>query len=81
MERTLEEHQEPVADRAISVSRLARRLDVSTRTALRIIEEGTLEAHRIGRQWRVFEPDLQDYLARQANRQTCRHRGSGGLAV
>jgi excisionase family DNA binding protein len=56
-----------MASGAISVSRLAKRLDVSTRTARRIIEDGDLKAHRIGRQWRVFEPDLQDYLARQAN--------------
>lgn len=69
MERTLEEHQGIMGDRALSVSRLARRLDVSARTARRIIEAGELKAHRIGRQWRVFKPDLADYLGRQANRQ------------
>lgn len=73
-ERTLNDH-------ALSVSQLAKRLFVCERTTRRIIENGELKAHRIGRQWRVFEADLQDYLARQANRQTCRHRGAGGHAA
>jgi len=55
-----------MAEQVNSVSQLAKRLNVSTRTARRIIEDGALKAHRIGRQWRVFEEDLQDYLARQA---------------
>jgi len=61
---------------AISIQGLAKRLDVSVRTARRLIRAGTLRAHRIGRQWRVFEGDLQDYLAGQANRQTGRQTGS-----
>ena len=68
-------------DQALSISRLAERLDVSGRTARRIIESRQLKAHRIGRQWRVFEADLQDYLARQANRQTSRQSGAGGHAA
>jgi excisionase family DNA binding protein len=48
-----------MAELVNSVSRLAKRLNVSTRTARRIIEDGALKAHRIGRQWRVFEEDLQ----------------------
>lgn len=55
-------------DQAISVSRVAVRLDVSERTARRLIETGDLKAHRIGRQWRVFAADLQDYLDGQSNR-------------
>jgi excisionase family DNA binding protein len=54
---------------AFSITRIAQRLDVSERTARRIVEIGELKAHRIGRQWRVFETDLQDYLARNANSQ------------
>ena len=54
-------------DDALSVSRIARHLDVSERTARRIIETGDLKAHRIGRQWRVFLSDLHEYLARQSN--------------
>ena len=65
---------------ALSVSRLAQRLHVSERTVRRIIDSGALKAHRVGRQWRVFELDLRDYLARQANRQTCQRRGGGDAA-
>jgi excisionase family DNA binding protein len=58
-----------VDNQALTVSRVAKRLDTSNRTVLRIIESGQLIAHRIGRrQWRIFEPDLQEYLARQSNR-------------
>jgi excisionase family DNA binding protein len=54
-----------MAEQVNSVSQLAKRLKVSTRTARRIIEDGALKAHRIGRQGRVFEENLQDCLARQ----------------
>lgn len=57
--------------RALTVSRIAFQLDVSTRTARRIIEVGDLKAHRIGRQWRVFEPDLDEYLAKRSNQVRC----------
>jgi excisionase family DNA binding protein len=69
-----------MSDQALSVGRIAELLNVSARTARRIIEARELKAHRIGRQWRVFETDFNDYLTRQANRQTCRHRGAGGHA-
>jgi excisionase family DNA binding protein len=77
----MNEQEGTVDYQALSVSRLAKRLCVCERTARRIIEAGDLKAHRIGRQWRVFELDLRDYLARQVNRQTCRHRGAGGDAA
>ena len=49
-----------LGERAISVQRLAEQLNVSVRTARRMIQAGELRAHRIGRLWRVFEVDLQD---------------------
>jgi len=55
-------------EQMISVSKIAHTLDVNERTVTRIIEAGTLKGHKIGRQWRVFESDFQDYLTRQANR-------------
>ena len=73
MERTLNQHEELDREQAFSVCRVAERLNVSDRTARRLIEAGALKAYRIGRQWRVFEPDLEEYLARQANRHACRH--------
>jgi excisionase family DNA binding protein len=47
---------------------LAKRLGVCTKTARKIIHSGKIRAHLVGGQWRIFEPDLQEYLARQANR-------------
>ena len=58
---------------AISIQRLAQRLNVSVRTARRLIHAGELKAHRIGRQWRVFEADIQDYLDRKTNRYRLDH--------
>lgn len=69
----MNQHEELNREPAFSVCRVAKRLNVSDRTARRLIEAGALKAYRIGRQWRVFEPDLQEYLARQANRHPYRH--------
>lgn len=61
-------------DSVISVAVVAKRLGVCERTARRIIKSGDLKAHRIRRQWRVFERDYQDYLAGQANRRDAEER-------
>lgn len=53
--------------RAFSPSRVALRLNVSERTINRAIEAGDLKAHRVGRQWRIFEPDFRAYLESTAN--------------
>jgi excisionase family DNA binding protein len=66
-----------IEEQAFSVSRLAKRLGVSQRTARRIVGTGEVKAYRIGRQWRVFEPDLQDYLANQVNRHAGQYQCSG----
>ncbi|MBZ5611455.1 MAG: helix-turn-helix domain-containing protein [Acidobacteriia bacterium] len=58
---------ENVTEQVFSVGRIAKRLKVSPRTARRLVETGELKAYRIRKQWRIFEPDFQDYLARQAN--------------
>jgi excisionase family DNA binding protein len=73
--------EEMVDDKALSVLRIARLLAISGRTARRIIEAGDLRAHRIGRQWRVFEPDLKEYLARHVNSNVSPRRSAGGQAV
>lgn len=55
-------------NQALSISRVARRLNVCDRTVRRIIGSGQLRAYRIGQQqWRVFEKDLNEYLAKRAN--------------
>ena len=53
----------------LSISKVCKRLDISEGTTRRLIETGVLKAHRIRHQWRIFESDLQDYLAAQSNRQ------------
>jgi len=55
---------------ALSVLHVARRLLVSEGTVLRRIKGDELKAHRVGRQWRVFLSDLDDYLARNSNHQS-----------
>lgn len=57
-----------IADqRAISPQRLAKTLDVSTKTARGLIRSGEIRAHRVGRQWRIFQKDLERFLTRRAN--------------
>jgi excisionase family DNA binding protein len=67
-QRSHRQREAPVNNQALSISRVARRLDVSERTARRLVEVGELKAYRIGRQWRVLSADLQVYLAGNANR-------------
>ena len=54
---------------AISPRRLAVILGFTPKTIRRLIHEGELRAHRVGRrQWRIFRQDIEDFLARRANR-------------
>jgi excisionase family DNA binding protein len=55
-------------NKALSISRVSKRLNVCNKTTRRIIASGELRAHRIRRQWRVFEVDLREYLAKNVNR-------------
>jgi excisionase family DNA binding protein len=55
------------AEQALSLQHLAEHLSVSVRTAHRLIAGGQLRGHRIGRQWRIFQRDLDDYLAKRAS--------------
>jgi excisionase family DNA binding protein len=52
------------APRLLSTAAVAARLDVSQKTVRRLIENGQLPIHRIGRQVRISEPDLAAYIAR-----------------
>ena len=67
MPRTPEKSTDANCNEALSVQKLAQLLNVSQRTARRIIESGELKAHRIGRQWRVFYWDFRQYLDRASN--------------
>nr|WP_237180370.1 helix-turn-helix domain-containing protein [Roseomonas haemaphysalidis] len=50
--------------RLLSVVEVATRLAVSTKTVRRSITQGDLRVHRLGRQIRISEEDLQAFLAR-----------------
>jgi len=45
----------------LSISAVAKRLDVSTRTVRRLIDDRSIAIHRIGRQIRISEADLAAY--------------------
>lgn len=49
----------PVMGRAHECARLA---DVSPRTITRLCENGTLQAVKIGRVWRIHMPSFLEYL-------------------
>jgi excisionase family DNA binding protein len=55
-------------DRALSISTIAKRLDVCERTARRLVESGDLRAIRVGRQWRILPRDFEEYLSRPVKR-------------
>ena len=46
----------------LTVDEVAKRLKVSTKTVYRAVEAGELRASRIGRAWRISEPDVVDYV-------------------
>lgn len=56
---------EPLADPFdwITVDEVAIRLRVSRMTVYRLVRDGTLPAHRIGRALRIHPDDLAAYLA------------------
>ena len=49
-------------DRLLTIKEVAEYLRVDPKTVRRLIEDGELAAHKIGRQWRISESDLKKYL-------------------
>jgi len=47
----------------LSVADVAERLNVSEKTVRRQIKDGSLPTHRVGRNLRISEDDLQAYLS------------------
>jgi excisionase family DNA binding protein len=50
--------------RLLSIAAVALRLDVSEKTVRRLVQDGRLPHLRIGRQIRIMEIDLTNFLAR-----------------
>jgi len=53
--------------RALSKAETAARLGTSERTVERFIDSGRIRAHKVGGRWKVFENDLDAFLAQCAN--------------
>ena len=53
---------DPKQDSMLRVRDVAKRLDVSERTVFRWLKEGNLMGHRLGRNLRISEADLEDFL-------------------
>ncbi len=47
----------------LTVEQVANDLQLSVRTVRRLIEDGSIPVHRIGRSLRISEDDLDRYLA------------------
>lgn len=54
-----------MSERLLTAAEVADRLRVSTMTIYRLIRAGELPAVRVGRNYRVREPDLEAYLESQ----------------
>ena len=46
----------------LTIKQAAEHLQVSSKTLRRWIDAGDLIAHRLGRQWRISETDLQTFI-------------------
>jgi len=62
-----------VAPRYLRPSTVAKRLDVSVYTVRRWIAEGELESQPVGRQHRISEEQLADFLRRSKQQHLDRH--------
>jgi excisionase family DNA binding protein len=60
-----------MSNSSLSIVETSRMLKTSAFTIRRLIKSRELRAVKVGGQWRVFEEDLQDYLADKANRPKC----------
>jgi excisionase family DNA binding protein len=54
-----------VDERYLTLPELAERLQVSRRTVYRWIKDGSLNAYQFGREYRITESDLKDFLERR----------------
>ena len=52
----------PTLPNLLTIEQTAKVLQVSSKTIRRWIDTGDLIAHRLGRQWRISETDLQTFI-------------------
>ena len=70
----------PQLQQALTVSDVARRLNVKSNTVRRLIKEGELIGFKVGLQWRVEERDLNAYVRRQKKKEAWREKLRGEKA-
>ena len=51
----------------LSLEEVAYRLNVSVQTVRRLIDSGQLRGVKVGKQWRVRQEDLDDYIRRMSS--------------
>lgn len=49
----------------LNIKQVQEILDISERTAFRLINSGELKGFKVGREWRFFQSDIDDYIERQ----------------
>lgn len=54
-------------DQVLTVSEVAARLKVVEETVLRLLRAGDLRGFKVGAAWRVYESDLEAFIAANAN--------------
>lgn len=57
----------PALDTFYTTDEVAGKLRVSRNTVIMLIDQGKLKATRVGRLYRIAEPDLLDYIRRNTN--------------
>ena len=60
MKSELEKHR-----KLLTTAQVARRLATSERTVCYLAELGELNGFKVGRQWRFYEDEIDDYLKRK----------------
>lgn len=68
------------SEKAYSLSALAKKWSISSRTLARMVHEKQLRAFLLSGQYRVFESDAQEYLRRREGIKS-QAKGRGGVKV
>ena len=55
------------SDNMLSISFVAKKLNVSRSTILSLIKHNEISAVTIGKVWRIYQSDLEEYLQEQQN--------------
>jgi len=68
-------------DMALTTKQAAERLEISLRRVQRLIQDGLLPAERIGRDWLIQEPDLNQFAQKPRKSGRPRKDKDNGKAI